>query len=494
MTKLLIADRDQNECTGIHWLISSYSLPFEQVMVASTITNLIQKIENKTPEIVIVELDMIPIELWGKFKQSVSRYVKDVFVMTTEATFERAMQAIEIQANDLWVKPISPTKIKQTLQKSLRVHHKKVLHKIENQQKNAEEITYHSLFMNDETASRGHHMMVLQTENRQNSQKLQFYLQNYEFKEEPIVLPLSDLTICVFPNDFDQLENEARRFLREYEDAQRAPLAIVIRMDMEKKQTIYEKYKQSKRVLELTFFKGYRQIIHYREEPSWISIEPFLTSEEQRQWIEMLNDLNKEKIKEWMYMEFLSIPTPYPEPGLLRTRLTSILAQIRRFMKIYYLEKGDIEQHYHQVFDSILYSPVLYRIVQDMLLFIFEVLDNVSDQKDLSRLDIVEQGILIIETHFSDATLSLEKVAAYVDRNPSYFSHLLTRKKGVSFRQLLSQIRIREAKRYLLETNESIQQIAERTGFTNANYFSRIFKELTSMTPTEYRDCKSSSG
>ncbi|WP_438825867.1 helix-turn-helix domain-containing protein [Neobacillus drentensis] len=83
--------------------------------------------------------------------------------------------------------------------------------------------------------------------------------------------------------------------------------------------------------------------------------------------------------------------------------------------------------------------------------------------------------------------LRLEDVAAYVDRNPSYFSHLLITKTGSSFTELLTASRMKEAKRLLIETNKPIKEISILVGYQNANYFSRMFKELIGKSPREFR-------
>lgn len=219
-------------------------------------------------------------------------------------------------------------------------------------------------------------------------------------------------------------------------------------------------------------------------------IDPFLTPSEQREWIDMLNEGDRDKIKQWMYKEFLNKEDPYPEPGLLRTRLTSLLAQVRRFMKSFYLDEGMLERRYHQVFESILYNPILYRIVQELLLFLYEVLDRANNNQENARTDVIEQAIRYFEENFTNPELRLEDVANQVNRSAAYFSSLLTKKQGSSFRQLLTKTRINEAQRLLIDTKLSIQDVADKTGFINANYFSKIFKEKTGTTPRSFRNRK----
>jgi AraC-like DNA-binding protein len=192
-----------------------------------------------------------------------------------------------------------------------------------------------------------------------------------------------------------------------------------------------------------------------------------------------------------MHQQFSYREPPFPEPGLLRIRLTSILAQLRRFMQSHRLqEEAMYETHYHRVFASVLYSPVLFRIVQDILLFIFDLLEGAQERSLQGSSDVLEQAVQYIEQHFARSDLSLAQVAEFVGRNPTYLSHLLSQKKGTSFRELVAQIRIGQACRYLKETTWTIQEIADRIGIRNPNYFSRLFKEKMGCTPRVFRDQK----
>ncbi|MFB4475945.1 AraC family transcriptional regulator, partial [Oceanobacillus caeni] len=119
---------------------------------------------------------------------------------------------------------------------------------------------------------------------------------------------------------------------------------------------------------------------------------------------------------------------PYPEPGLLRTRLTSILAQIRRFMFRKGLKSKDSEDYYKKISEIILHSPVLYRIVQELILFINYLFQMISEQDVHVKGDVTWAAIEYMENNYTDSKLSLSEVASHVDRSPSYLSHLLTKK------------------------------------------------------------------
>ncbi|MEW9032623.1 MAG: response regulator, partial [Planifilum fimeticola] len=118
--KLLIADRDAKERTGLEWLIQSYPVPFDRVIHAENPDSALERLLQEVPQVICIELDMIPRDLWDGFRQTVRRYTRRVIGITAEATFERAMQAIELRAVDLWVKPVSPDRVRRTLSRCYR--------------------------------------------------------------------------------------------------------------------------------------------------------------------------------------------------------------------------------------------------------------------------------------------------------------------------------------------------------------------------------------
>ncbi len=83
--------------------------------------------------------------------------------------------------------------------------------------------------------------------------------------------------------------------------------------------------------------------------------------------------------------------------------------------------------------------------------------------------------------------ITLADMAQQFHMNPVYFCQYFKKKKGIPYVQYLNQIRIEEAKKLLQLGELSIDQIAEKTGIGNANYFGRLFKKLTGMTAGEYR-------
>ncbi|QKG84598.1 response regulator transcription factor [Kroppenstedtia pulmonis] len=495
MLKLMIADRDPKERLGLRWLVQSCPLCFDPVLLAESTDEAMAWMEKETPEVICVELDMIPHHRWHSFLHSATRYGGKIIGMTTEATFQRAKQAIDLQAVDLWIKPVSPDRIKRVLNRLCRQSaEKRDPHRVFDSGSQTS-LSYQALFIDSHPDEKPGCLWVMQPEQVEQASILLDYLKDYPFQTQPHLFPLGDTIACFFPyqgkREGKNDHTEAHRLLSDWETHQSSSLIIALHSSTEPHLTLRQRYEITRGALELRFFTGYRQVWIAEELEPWRSIDPFLTPSEQREWLEMLDCFNQEKIKDWLYNHFLQLEYPFPDPALLRIRLTSILAQLRRFMQTYSLQEiNHYESAYHQIFTSVLHSPLLYRIVQDLLLFIYQLFDGAEESRSQSKVDIVEYGLQYIENHYHRPDLSLQEIARYVNRNESYFSHLLTRKKGASFRQILTRIRLQHACLHLEKTDWPIQEIARQVGFNNPNYFSRIFKEQMGQTPRAYRNQK----
>ncbi|WHY88438.1 helix-turn-helix domain-containing protein [Neobacillus novalis] len=486
--KWLIADRDLNEREGLKWLLKTSSIPVTNIFLATDYQEFIVLFEKETPDVVLMELDMISKEEWSTFRELMQIYTPVLLLTSAEATFEKARLAIDMQALDLMIKPFSTTKVKAAYQKASRKltaknspggsFHSSYYHK---------EVSYEALFLSQAASAENYHIAAFQTESNETIHTLHSFLTEYPFKSIQGIFPLSDMVILLFQETCTNITEQCQKVMRRWEEEFSDPLAIVIHKGQSQTLNLNQKYLQTRKMLELTYYKGYQQIVEFDDPPDWVHTDPFLTPPEQREWVDMLANFALEKIKKWLYDEFLQL-NPFPDPGLVRIRLTSILAQVRRFMKTYNLhDNQEFEREYRYIFNSILYDTVLYRTVQNLILFNQRLFVGAKRSIQNLKQDPIERAMVFIEDNFSNSSLRLEDVAKYVDRNPSYFSHLLASSTNSSFTDVLAGIRIKEAKRLLLETNKPVKEISALVGYQNSNYFSRIFKKLSGSSPREFR-------
>jgi two-component system, response regulator YesN len=484
--KWLIADRDLNEREGLKWLLKTSSIPVTSISLASNYQEFVVLFEQEAPDIVLLELDMISRGEWSTFRELMQIFDPIILLTSAEATFEKARLAIDIQALDLMIKPFSPTKVKWTYQKASRKLLKKLPMDGLQYQNYYKDSSYEALFLAQDTEN--YSLAAFKTELKETVGILHSFLEEYPFIDLHGIFPLSDMVVLLFNDSCRNLKEQCQKAMRRWEEEFSEPLACVVHIG---RLGLNEKYMETRSMLQFTYYKGYGQVVGFESKQEWVHIDPFLDPPEQRTWIDMLGNLDLEKIKQWLYDEFLQLQEPYPDPDLVRIRLTSILAQIRRYMKTNMLDEQDgYELEYRDIFNSILYDAVLYRTVQNLILFIQRVFLGAEERSRSYKQNPIDRGLAFLEANFSNKNLKLEDAALYVDRNPAYFSHLLMSQTGKGFTEILTEIRIKEAKLLLMETNKSIKEIANLVGYKNPNYFSRMFKETIGITPREFRTNK----
>jgi two-component system response regulator YesN len=83
--------------------------------------------------------------------------------------------------------------------------------------------------------------------------------------------------------------------------------------------------------------------------------------------------------------------------------------------------------------------------------------------------------------------MTLKQMADYSHLSASYFGVLFKQYTGKSFVNYFNQIRIEKAMELLRDSDRKIYEIADDVGFVSLPYFNRVFKQVSSMTPNEYR-------
>ncbi len=110
---------------------------------------------------------------------------------------------------------------------------------------------------------------------------------------------------------------------------------------------------------------------------------------------------------------------------------------------------------------------------------------NKHSQKSYSLL--IQKVITQIESDIA-SDLSLNNLAKIFEVNPSYLSTLFKKETGCTLTDYVNKQRIERAKELLVSTNMQIQNIAQRCGMLDVNYFTKTFKKYTDLTPKKYRE------
>lgn len=83
--------------------------------------------------------------------------------------------------------------------------------------------------------------------------------------------------------------------------------------------------------------------------------------------------------------------------------------------------------------------------------------------------------------------ITVSELAAFCLCSESYLSRIFKRRTGVNINIYINKVRIEQAKNNLLLSDDSIADIASSVGFSDSNYFSRVFSQIIGISPTEFR-------
>lgn len=113
--------------------------------------------------------------------------------------------------------------------------------------------------------------------------------------------------------------------------------------------------------------------------------------------------------------------------------------------------------------------------------------EGFSPQALRSESNRIQVAYGYILKNFDNPGLKISDVAALVNMSDSAFSHFFQKYAFRSFTDFLIDIRVGHTCKLLLDTDETINQIASKSGFNNLANFNRLFKKYRNCTPVEFR-------
>ena len=125
--------------------------------------------------------------------------------------------------------------------------------------------------------------------------------------------------------------------------------------------------------------------------------------------------------------------------------------------------------------------------IQDAIPNSVNLFTDFKEENEGARITLVREDILaFIEAHYMEE-LSMKNAASAMNYSDAYFCKLFKQCFHVNFSTYLNEYRIQKAKVMMKNPRINIKEIGMACGYTDSNYFSRVFKRITGQTPTEYR-------
>jgi YesN/AraC family two-component response regulator len=116
------------------------------------------------------------------------------------------------------------------------------------------------------------------------------------------------------------------------------------------------------------------------------------------------------------------------------------------------------------------------------------VFDKISLQKNAPTEGAFNEILHDLHENYGDVNLSLERVAQRAGLSKAYVSRLFKLKTGKRYIDYLTDIRMKETMKLLVNTKLSVREITQKVGYYDVASFQKKFKMLYGLSPAKYRD------
>lgn len=254
---------------------------------------------------------------------------------------------------------------------------------------------------------------------------------------------------------------------------------------------IYESYNQAVIALQSYFFCGPGNILpyqntcqshnvsHIKTEYPILSLTPLLKG---------LRSQNKDKCTTFInqiYATYQNQTTLLPD--MIRNEYYKIISAIDQIA----IELTDINwqsdkhqtKYLWQRINSLETLEECHRCAIEETELFFQNINCIASNRKII-LDVMQ----IVQNHYNDPELYIRQIAQQVYMTPNYLSTLFKKEVGKTIGNYITEIRLEQSARLLTETNMKLYDISKAVGYTDTNYYSKLFKKHYYMTPAEYRN------
>jgi two-component system response regulator YesN len=108
-------------------------------------------------------------------------------------------------------------------------------------------------------------------------------------------------------------------------------------------------------------------------------------------------------------------------------------------------------------------------------------------QANTLHVGVIHQAREYIDHHYMDSDISLQIVASRVGHSPSHFCTIFGEATGQTFKEYLTDVRMRRARELLRTTHLRSAEVSTQVGYNDPHYFSLVFRKCTGLSPRDFR-------
>lgn len=211
-----------------------------------------------------------------------------------------------------------------------------------------------------------------------------------------------------------------------------------------------------------------------------------MRKEHNKNFIEGISEENLDGVKKLMnelvkYFEQESV-----NPKLVKIFYSNLLNDIFSNYGLF-LENSEVfktYERYHNKIENAEYLQIIQQLLED---FIEKLIHEIRQARYSNSTVLINKALNFIEYHY-DEKISLDDVAQKLHLSKHYLCSAFKKATGENMSLYINKLRIEKAKNLLLEPSGRAKEIFEEVGYSNQQYFSKVFKRITGMTVMEYKE------
>ncbi len=207
--------------------------------------------------------------------------------------------------------------------------------------------------------------------------------------------------------------------------------------------------------------------------------------------IRAISEGNHEKLKK----EFAAF-----SEAMARARLQSQI-QLMYVIRGFYNEIAQLPQEIGMSFEETIGNPMDYyseivrksqisHVMEELQKVCEKVTDLFSSSQASQAKVSFRRAVEYMECEYKNSELVMSEVAQFAFVSNTYLGMILKKETGKTFIEYLTEIRVRHAKELLHLSDLKNYEVAEACGFSDATYFSTVFKKVCGLSPSAYRKRK----
>lgn len=523
MYKLLIMDDERQIREGMKKIIPWQQYGFEICAEAANGVEGLKQIEKYHPQAVFADIRM-PVMDGIEFLEELKKRKEncDVVVLSGYSDYELVRKAMKSGAVDYLTKPSGKEDLIQVLEdltERIEAHRSYKMESDKNLELMKQNVLYrlaHNQISSMELRSRAELLEMelpvgecrIAVAVRQDEEPLgiynrgvtsELYRQGKAGEQmKPAVHCFNDEKgrVCFLATGLRKQENEFRfrsyleKFLSCASEEFVGDIAIAVGTKAKTYRSVWKSYDSAIKALEYQFAFGNGEILDYDKIQEYVSRQDTQFHINGNEFREVLQRGDRNEIENYVKEIFRDYheKTAVADPYLLKSGAVELaILSFQRFEDQHYKESNGIYHMKAHVMKKIGGARTLDEMQQIILDNIWKILDKIEKSRNEEYSRPVADAIQHILMDYANQDLSLQTLSEKIHVNAVYLGRVFKKETGSSFNDYLNNVRVEKAKELLTTTNYKGNELYEKVGFSNYNYFYIVFKKITGVKPTEYR-------